>query len=826
MRDGILASDVGAIAPIATESAVLRTLAYHQVFGHPLAAGEVWDALDSAGISFEATVATLTALVGRGIVETRPGLDRYWIAGLNAGTDLPARRLAANSRAADHLPRAQGIGRRLMRFPFIDAVAISGSLSKGVLAEDGDYDFFVVTRAGRLWIARSLMMVYARCLPSREWLCTNYVVDRSALVFARQDLFTATELATLVPVGGHHILAEMQQANGWAADHRPNMTLLPAVDDPQRPPLRRLGEALFAGPAGNLADRALLALTRWHLRRRIPDARAIEANGSLVLDRHVFKGHTTEWKYRTLQLHQAGLDAVEARIGAPIDRRTTPDHVLFASAYFYRFDPKQWQTGQPYPPLGTLYAAAVAREAGFAVSLFDAGLALSEYDLLTRLEADRPAMVVIHEDGFNYLTKMCLTRMREAALRMAGLARAFGARVAVASSDATDNAALYLDAGADAVIRGESEATLREVLEAWRAERPLDGIAGVTHRRRTGNTEPVIEPPRRVTRDLDELPDPAWDLVDLAPYREIWTRRHGRFSLNLTTTRGCPYSCNWCAKPIYGNRYNSRSPERVVDEIARLIRWANVDHFWITDDIFGLKPGWVQRFDELIKAQGLRFRYTIQSRADLLLRDATTLDALASSGLETAWIGAESGSQTVLDAMDKGITRGQIDRVVPALRARGIQCALFLQFGYPGETREDIGRTIAMVEELLPDQIGISVSYPLPGTVFHDRVHAALGHKTNWTDSDDLDLMFPGTYSPEYYRQLHRYMHHRFGTARARAVLQGRLPEPRRGGRLRGLGGLARNLPRMVIDGIRLRRLERPRTDAPSVPHSAEEGGT
>ena len=125
MRDGILASDVGAIAPIATESAVLRTLAYHQVFGHPLAAGEVWDALDSAGISFEATVATLTALVGRGIVETRPGLDRYWIAGLNAGTDLPARRLAANSRAADHLPRAQGIGRRLMRFPFIDAVAIS-----------------------------------------------------------------------------------------------------------------------------------------------------------------------------------------------------------------------------------------------------------------------------------------------------------------------------------------------------------------------------------------------------------------------------------------------------------------------------------------------------------------------------------------------------------------------------------------------------------------------------------------------------------------------------------------------------------------------------
>lgn len=824
MRDGVIIGTVGTIAPTATEAAVLRALAYHQVFGHPLAASEVWDALDSPGIARAAVAAALDVLVDRGIVETRPGLDRYWIAGMDAGIDLPARRAVANQRAADHLPQAEAIGRGLMRFPFIDAVAISGSLSKGVLAETGDYDFFVVTRTGRLWIARSLLMIYARRLPSREWLCTNYVVDRSALVFTRQDPFTATELATLIPVSGHRILADMRRANGWAADHRPNMAPLPVVDEPPLPLARRVAEAVFAGPVGDLADRALLALTRLYLRRRIPHARAIEASGSLVLDRHVFKGHTTEWKYRTLQLHQARLDAVDAQIGVPIDRRTDPGRVLFASAYFYRIDPKQWRIAQPYPPLGTLYAAAVAREAGFAVSLFDAGLARSEYDLLARLEADRPAMVVIHEDGFNYLTKMCLTRMRQAALRMVGLARAFGARVAVASSDATDNAALYLDAGADAVIRGESEAALHDVLDAWRAHRPLDGIAGVTHRPRTAGAEPVIEPPRRVTRDLDELPDPAWDLVDLAPYRAIWMRRHGRFSLNLATTRGCPYSCNWCAKPIYGNRYNSRSPERVVDEIARLIRSTGVEHFWITDDIFGLKPGWVQRFDALVRARGLRFRYTIQSRADLLLRDDTTLDALASSGLETAWIGAESGSQTILDAMDKGISRRQIDQVVPALRVRGIRSALFLQFGYLGETREDIGRTIAMVEDLLPDQIGVSVSYPLPGTVFHDRVRTALGAKTNWTDSDDLDLMFPGTYSPEYYRQLHRYMHHRFGAARAWAVLRGRLPETRRGGRLRGLVGLARNLPRMVLDGTRVKRLEQPRADIPSASQPAGEG--
>ncbi|PTT86931.1 radical SAM protein, partial [Pelomonas sp. HMWF004] len=482
-------------------------------------------------------------------------------------------------------------------------------------------------------------------------------------------------------------------------------------------------------------------------------------------------------------------------------------------AYYYRLDPKQWQAGKPYPPLGSLYAAGLVRSLGFETRVFDAGLAGSELDFLHRLERERPAFVVLQEDGFNYLTKMCLERMREAALQMVRLARACGARVAVCSSDATDFPEPYLRAGAAVVIRGESEATLADVLTAWRDERAWVDIAGLAY---LDEDRVVRSPARAPITELDRLPAPAWDLVDLGPYREIWQRRHGRFSLNVATTRGCPYACNWCAKPLYGKRYTVRSPEQVVDEMQMLVRQHSAEHFWITDDLFGLKPGWVQRFAALVSERGLDLRYTIQTRADLVLRSADDLQAMARSGLETAWVGAESGSQRVLDAMDKGITREQIDGAVQALKQQGVKPALFLQFGYLGETAEDIRLTQQMVAQLLPDDIGISVSYPLPGTVFHDRVKAQMGSKTHWLHSNDLDLMFPGTFSPAFYRHLHAYTARRFQVLRSWAVLCGEAL-PRRRGRLRALASLLRAVPALLRARIGMWREQRAPASAAAV---------
>jgi anaerobic magnesium-protoporphyrin IX monomethyl ester cyclase len=274
-----------------------------------------------------------------------------------------------------------------------------------------------------------------------------------------------------------------------------------------------------------------------------------------------------------------------------------------------------------------------------------------------------------------------------------------------------------------------------------------------------------------VITDLDSLPDPAWDLVDMDAYRRIWMKAHGYFSLNIATTRGCPYKCNWCAKPIYGNRYNARSPERVVAEIEMLTDQYGVRHFWMADDIFGLKPGWVQRFRDLVQAKNLHFKYKIQSRVDLLLK-ADTIAALVASGLEQVWVGAESGSQKILDAMDKGTKVEEIAEATRLLKQKGVQVCFFLQYGYPGETKAEIDATLNMVADLKPHDIGISVSYPLPGTKFYEMVRTSLGDKQNWTDSDDLAVMYRATFPPAFYRRLHRLTHKVFRLQQGREQWQ------------------------------------------------------
>jgi anaerobic magnesium-protoporphyrin IX monomethyl ester cyclase len=448
--------------------------------------------------------------------------------------------------------------------------------------------------------------------------------------------------------------------------------------------------------------------------------------------------------------------------------------ILFANSYFYRLDHKQWKFKQPYPPLATILAAALVRNNGFSVSLFDSNLRNSALEIIPYLVKAIPKYFVLYDDGFNYLSKMCLTDMREAAFTMIGEAKKRNCTVIVSSSDATDHTSKYFDAGADFIIRGEAEETLLELLISLRKGYDADGIAGLCYRR---VEDVVTTPPRSVMRHLDQLPLPAWDLIDVEDYRKIWKKYHGYFSLNIATTRGCPYKCNWCAKPIYGNRYNSRSPEHVISEIEFLLAIYKPDHFWMCDDIFGLKPGWIREFSELVQKRNLKFKYKIQSRVDLLLEE-DTIQALAHSGVETVWVGAESGSQKILDAMDKGTTIQQIYEASRLLRQHGVQVAFFLQFGYLGESKADIDLTLKMLLDIMPDEAGISVSYPLPGTKFYDKVKHQLKEKQNWTNSDDLAMMFQNTFNNHFYKQLHRYVHSLYRRKKALIKIKGLLKDP------------------------------------------------
>ena len=482
--------------------------------------------------------------------------------------------------------------------------------------------------------------------------------------------------------------------------------------------------------------------------------------------------------------------------------------ILFTHSYFYRFDPKQWDTKQPYPPLGTIYAAAFMREAGYKVSLFDTALIETPEIIVPILEKEKPDYLVIYDDGFNFLTKMCLTNMREAAFRMAEIAKKNGLTIIASSSDAADHYEKYIAHGVDFVIIGEGEITLKELISKLdKGETDFNSVDGLAYKiddkiKRTAT--------RQIVKELDAFPMPAWDLVDVSSYKKIWMENHGYFSLNIATTRGCPFKCNWCAKPIYGNRYNSRSPQKVVNEIEFLIDKYDVKYFWMCDDIFGLKPGWVQEFRDTVKEKNLQFKYKIQSRADLLLQE-DTISALAESGAETVWVGAESGSQKILDAMDKGTTVEQIYQATKLLKKNGIRSAFFLQFGYLKEEKEDIEKTIGMVLDLMPEEIGISVSYPLPGTKFYDNVKEQLKEKANWTDSDELALMYKGTFSPSYYKKLHRYVHKVYRRKQSLNNLKTILLNPFRTNkhRLRSALALIYYTPMSLLNSFQLRRLEK-----------------
>jgi anaerobic magnesium-protoporphyrin IX monomethyl ester cyclase len=448
--------------------------------------------------------------------------------------------------------------------------------------------------------------------------------------------------------------------------------------------------------------------------------------------------------------------------------------ILLGQSYFLRFDPKLWEAMQPYPPLGTLYAASYLRQHGYEVALFDAMLAESEDEWRDALERYQPHFAVLYEDNFNYLSKMCLLRMREAAFKMIDMAKTRSCMVILCGADATDHAEEYLEKGADYVLLGEGEETLVELLDNLTGQNDAmtEKILGLAYP--SGDGGFIRNSRRPDIKELDSLPFPAWDLVDIEKYRKIWMERHGHFSMNMVTTRGCPFHCNWCAKPIWGQRYHSRSPENVAAEMKWLKGTYHPDHIWFADDIFGLKPGWLPRFGQLIEAEGARLPFKCLSRADLLCRPGE-VDALKRGGAQTVWMGAESGSQKILDAMDKGTRVEQIRDAAQLLKAAGIRACFFLQFGYPGETRADIERTLQLVRDADPDDIGVSVSYPMPGTKFFKAVQAQMGKKQNWQNSDDLAMLYHGTYSTRFYRQLHGVVHKEFRARKAQQALKNKI---------------------------------------------------
>jgi len=431
--------------------------------------------------------------------------------------------------------------------------------------------------------------------------------------------------------------------------------------------------------------------------------------------------------------------------------------ILLAHSNMLKNDSKQAKKMKPYPPLATIQAASILRDNGFEVALFDPTFDQDLDELDKLLGSFCPDLVVVYEDFFNFITKMCLLHMRETALEIGRLARENGAVTIAASPDTSDHPEYYLDQVFDYALIGEADLALLETCLALSEQRdPLaSGVKGVAGLDSGGNLKK--NPYRPLIKDLSELPMPAWDLVTIEPYRQAWLEKHNYFSLNMVSSRGCSYSCNWCAKPIWGENFAQRPAKLVAEELNCLVESFNPDHIWFADDNFVCGRDWIRDFDKYLSGNKPRVSYSIQSRADLL--DPEVIEYLKSSGCSEVWLGAESGSEKILRSMNKGVSIKQLRTASSELQKAGIRVCLFFQFGYPDEDFDDILASADLIREIFPDNIGVSVTYPLPGTRLYQSVCNRMGEQTHWNDSDDLAMLFQGRYETPFYKKLHGVLH-------------------------------------------------------------------
>ena len=412
-------------------------------------------------------------------------------------------------------------------------------------------------------------------------------------------------------------------------------------------------------------------------------------------------------------------------------------NLLLTHAYFLLEDPKEQQIMKPYAPLGLLYLSSHLRNQGFDVEIYDSTFG-SKKELFDLLRNTPPSVIGIYAN--------LMTRIN--ALEVIGYANQAGWRVIVGGPEPANYAEEYLDAGADVVIVGEGELALESLLRCSMDRGAWPGIGGLVYRAEDGQL--VRTQARGLIKDLDAQPWPDRDRIDMHRYLETWRKFHGKGSVSLITARGCPYRCNWCSHSVYGMTHRRRSPRAVVDEVEWILNHYNPDMLWLADDVFTIHHGWLFDFAAEMRRRNLSIPFECITRADRL--NARVAETLADLRCFRVWIGSESGSQRILDAMERGVTVEQVQSAVRLCKSHGIETGMFLMWGYDGEEIEDIEKTIEHAKACQPDVCFTTVSYPIKGTPYYERVASRLVKLGPWTQSTDRDIRISGRHSRRFYQ--------------------------------------------------------------------------
>ena len=420
--------------------------------------------------------------------------------------------------------------------------------------------------------------------------------------------------------------------------------------------------------------------------------------------------------------------------------------VLLTHGYFIKEDELEQKIMRPYPPLGLLYVSAYLKKSEIQVTVFDS--TFSEYtSLQENILKHQPKIIAIYA---NLMTKINVIKLMKWVKIQPELQQS---KIVLGGPDVTFNAENYLRAGADFIVIGEGEETMLELSKNITQNKSVIEINGIAF---LENNAIITTNPREKIKDINELPEPDREAIDLSKYLNAWKSHHGTNTLNISTQRGCPYTCKWCSTAVYGQSYRRRSPSLVADEISNLIASYKPDSLWFVDDVFTVNHKWLSGLHQEFITRKINIPFEIITRAERL--NDSVLQQLKEMGCAKIWIGAESGSQRIINEMDRRVDINLVRDMIIKTKEFGIDTGTFIMVGYPKETLEDIHKTANYLREANPDSFTITVAYPIKGTGLYSQIESQITTQLDWETSTDRDIDFTRTYSRKFYNYAVNYV--------------------------------------------------------------------
>jgi anaerobic magnesium-protoporphyrin IX monomethyl ester cyclase len=416
--------------------------------------------------------------------------------------------------------------------------------------------------------------------------------------------------------------------------------------------------------------------------------------------------------------------------------------ILLTHGYFLSEDEKEQLIMRPYPPLGILYISAYLEQHNFPNDVYDSTFSTLQ-QLTSYLLDEKPDLLGIYT---NLMTKLNVLKIIQFIKNTPFLQ---DTKIILGGPEVRNHKEKFLQYGADIIVFGEGEETMLEIVDSYskQADPDLHNLAGTAFKDANGNI--ITNPERVLIKDIDQLPLASRSKINLQKYFDAWKKKHGISMVNVSTMRGCPYSCKWCSRAVYGGSYRRRNPKLVVDEIEWLQQHYQFDKIWFVDDVFTINHRWLREFANKIEQRKLIVSYEVITRADRLNEEAVQL--LKQSGCFRVWIGAESGSQKVIDAMDRRVKVEQVRSMIQLVKSYGMEAGTFIMLGYPGEDEKDIEETLVHLKESDPDYYTITVAYPIKGTPLYTEVENVFIKDLPWETTTDRDIDFKRAYSRRYY---------------------------------------------------------------------------